>query len=160
MSEKVVKKKKNGRVYCVGDNEACDIEGEKGVTRVFASDNASIVLNEVGQLIYKGTLIGSSSLSDFLNIKDLASSDNILAILNSESTLNVFSKSGSYIKAESWSDIVDVACGDYFVAGLDSHGRVHIDVENDDIKKQVNDWYEIIAIDAGCDYLISVLKFN
>ena len=144
----------NGRVYCVGDNEACDIEGEKGVTKVFASDNASIVLNEVGQLIYKGTLIGSSSLSDFLNIKDLASSDNILAILNSESTLNVFSKSGSYIKAESWSDIVDVACGNDFVAGLDSYGKVHIEIENDDIAEQVTDWSNIIAIDAGKDYLI------
>ena len=144
----------NGRVYCVGDSEACDIAGSKGVTKIFATDNATIALNEIGTLTYSGSFIGSSSLNGFLNIKDIASSDNILAILNNEDTLNVFSKSGSFLKAETWTEIVDVACGNDFVAALDKYGKVYIEIDNDEIVDEVSEWSNIIAIDAGKDYLI------
>lgn len=144
----------NGRVYCAGDVEACDIDGTRNITKVFATDNASIALSEVGTLIYSGQLLGSSYLNDFLNIKDIASSDNILVILNNDSTLNVYSKSGSYLKSETWTEIVDVACGDDFVAGLDEYGKVYIEIDNDEIQEKVSEWSNIIAIDSGKDYLI------
>ena len=144
----------NGRVYCVGDSEACDIAGTRSVTKIFATDNATIALNEIGTLSYSGSLIGSSYLGDFLNIKDIASSENILAILNSEDTLNVYSKSGSYLKSETWTELVDVACGNDFVAALDKYGKVYIEIDNDEISEQVSEWSNIIAIAAGKDYLI------
>lgn len=144
----------NGRVYCVGETEACDIAGTRGVTKIFATDNATIALNEIGTLSYSGNLIGSSYLGDFLNIKDIASSDNILAILNSDETLNVYSKSGTFLKSETWSELVDVACGNDFVAALDKYGKVYIEIDNDEIIEEVSDWSNIIAIDAGKDYLI------
>ena len=144
----------NGRVYCVGDSEACDIAGTRNVTKIFATDNATIALNEIGTLSYSGSLIGSSYLGDFLNVKDIASSDNILAILNSDSTLNVYSKSGSFLKSETWTEIVDVACGNDFVAALDKYGKVYIEIDNDEIIEEVSEWSNIIAIDAGKDYLI------
>lgn len=144
----------NGRVYCVGDSEACDIAGTRSVTKIFATDNATIALNEIGTLSYSGSLIGSSYLGDFLNIKDIASSENILAILNSEDTLNVYSKSGSYLKSETWTELVDVACGNDFVAALDKYGKVYIEIDNDEISERVFEWSNIIAIAAGKDYLI------
>lgn len=153
-SNHVVALDANGRVYCTGNSQACEIEGTRDIVKVFATDNASIVLSDVGTLAYSGSFIGSSYLNDFLNIKDIASSDNILAILNSDKTLNVYSKSGTYIKSETWSDIVDITCGDDFVAGLDEFGKVHIEIENDEITEKVNEWSNIIAIDAGKDYLI------
>ena len=145
----------NGRVYCAGDSEACDIEGTRNVTKVFATNNAAITLSDVGTLTYEGTFIGSSYLKEFLNIKDIASSDNILVILNSDNTLNVYSKSGTYLKSETWTEIVDVACGDDFVAGLDQYGKVNIEIDNDEIREKVNEWSNIIAIDSGKDYLIA-----
>ena len=153
-SNHVVALDANGRVYCVGSDEACEVEGSRDIVKVFATDNASIVLSDVGTLSYSGPFIGSSYLNNLLNIKDIASSDNILAILNSENTLNVYSKSGTFIKSETWSDIVDVTCGDDFVAGLDEYGKVHIEIDNDEIIEKVNEWSNIIAIDAGKDYLI------
>ena len=145
----------NGRVYCAGDDVPCEIEGTRNVKKVFATDNAAIALSEVGTLTIKGTLTGTSYLKDYLNIKDLASSDDILVVLNNDSSINVYSKYGSYIKAESWNDIVDITCGNDFVAGLDAFGKVHIEMENDEIKEKVNEWSNIIAIDAGKDYLIA-----
>ena len=153
-SNHVVGLDSNGRVYCVGDSQACDIAGTKGVKKVFATNNATVCLNEIGTLSYSGTMIGSSYLSDFLNIKDIASSENILAILNSEDTLNVYSKSGSFLKAETWTELVDVACGNDFVAALDKYGKVYIEIDNDEIVEEVSEWSNIIAIDAGKDYLI------
>ena len=144
----------NGRVYCTGNDEACAIEGTRNVTKVFATKNASIALSDVGTLSYSGTFIGSSYLKDFLNIKDIASSDNILVILNKDNTLNVYSKSGTYLKSETWTEIVDVTCGDDFVAGLDAYGKVYIEIENDEIEEKVSEWSNIIAIAAGKDYLI------
>lgn len=145
----------NGRVYCTGNEEACEIAGTRNIKKVFATANASVALSEVGTLTYSGSFIGSSYLKDYLNIKGIASSDNILVILNSENTLNVYSKSGSYLKAETWSNIVDVTCGDDFVAGLDEYGKVYIEIENDEIQEKVSEWSNIIAIDAGKDYLVA-----
>ena len=153
-SNHIVSVDSNGRVYCVGETEACDIAGTRGIKKVFATENASIVMNEEGGLDYTGSFIGSSYLKDYKNILDIASSDNILAILKSDGTLNVYSKTGSYLKAETWSDIVDVACGNDFVAGLDSYGKVFIEIDNDDISDRVNEWSNIKAIGAGKDYLI------
>ena len=108
----------------------------------------------MGALTYSGSFIGSSSLKDYYNIIDIASSDNILVILTSENNLNVFSKSGSYLKAETWNEIVDVTCGNDFVAALDAYGKVYIEIDNDQIIEEVNNWSNIIAIDAGSDYLV------
>ncbi|MBO4920203.1 MAG: helix-turn-helix domain-containing protein [Erysipelotrichaceae bacterium] len=147
----------NGRVHCTGDNSsgACDIEDVKGIKKVYAPSNGSIAMDEDGMLYYSGSFIGSGSLKNYQNIKDVASSDNILAILCQDGTVDVFAKSGNnYLQAESWKEIVDVCCGDSFVAGLDQYGKVHIEIDNDEIISEVEMWSNIIAIDAGSDYLI------
>jgi len=147
----------NGRVRCIGDNDlgACDLNDSRNIKKVFASKNGSILLTNDGSLLYCGSFIGSGSLKNYYNIKDIASSDNILAILCSDNTIDVYTKNSlNYLKAEGWSDIKDVACGDSFVAGLDAYGKVHIEIDNDEILSQVEKWSNIIAIDAGSDYLI------
>lgn len=143
----------NGRTYCVGNEEACEIAGTRNIKKVFASKNASILLDNEGMITYSGNLAGSSVLKDVENIIDIDSSNNILVFLD-KNGVNVFAKTGSYIKAESWSDIVDVTCGDDFVAGLDSYGKVHIEIDDITIKEEVEDWNDIICIDSGSDYLI------
>ena len=147
----------NGRVKCVGDNStgACDVNDMRNISKVFATKNGSIVLNNDGTLSYSGTFIGSSSLKNYYGVKDVASSDGILAILCGDNTIDVYTKNSmNYLQAEGWEEIVDVACGDSFVAGLDRYGKVHIEIDNDEIAKQVEQWSNIIAIDAASDYLI------
>ena len=143
----------NGRTYCVGNDEACEIAGTRNIKKVFASENASILLSNDGSIIYSGSIAGSSVLKDTKNIVDIDSSDNILVFIDDKG-VNVFAKTGSYIKAESWSDIVDIACGNDFVAGLDSYGKVHIEIDDITIKEEVEDWNDIICIASGSDYLI------
>ena len=147
-----------GKVYCVGDNSygQCEIAGTKNIKKIFATANGTICMDNDGNISYCGTFIGSSNIRSYSNILDIASSEDILTILEDDGTLVVFSKDNSnYLLAESWSDIVDVACGNDFVVGLDSFGRVHIEIENETIEKEVNNWSNIIAIDAGNNYLIA-----
>ncbi|MBQ6478432.1 MAG: helix-turn-helix domain-containing protein [Erysipelotrichaceae bacterium] len=147
----------NGRIHCTGDNSsgACDITDARNIKKVYAAANGSIAMDESGTLYYSGSFIGSGSLKNYRNIKDIASSSNILAILCEDGTVDVFTKSGSnYLQAESWKEIVDVSCGDSFVAGLDRYGKVHIEIDNAQIVSEVELWSNIIAIDAGSDYLI------
>ncbi|MBQ2656958.1 MAG: helix-turn-helix domain-containing protein [Erysipelotrichaceae bacterium] len=147
----------NGRVHCTGDNSsgACDITDVKNIKKVYAPSNGSIALDEDGVLYYSGSFIGSGSLKNYKNIKDVASSYNILAVLCEDGTVDVYDKNSSnYLQAESWKEIVDVTCGDSFVAGLDRYGKVHIEIDNDEIISEVEMWSNIIAIDAASDYLI------
>jgi len=147
----------NGRVRCVGEDEygACDLAGVNNIAKVFATATGSIVMDRDGVLQYCGSFIGSSSLKNYYNIRDVASSDVILAILNNDHTIDVYSNNSlNYLEAESWDDIVDVACGDSYVAGLDRYGKVHIEIDNDEIRNEVEKWSNIIAIDGASDYLI------
>ena len=145
----------NGRVSCFGESNACEVAGEKNIKRVFATRNSSIIEDNNGKLSFSGSVIGSSSLKDFTNIITLDSSDEILAILKSDGTISVFTKgSHNFLVAEQWEEIVDVACGNDFVAGLDRYGKVHIEIQNDEIISEIENWSDIIAISAGSDYLV------
>lgn len=147
----------NGRVRCVGDDSfgACDIDDSRNIVKVFATANGSILLDNTGAITYSGNFIGSGSIKNYLNIIDIASSESILAVLNENHKIDVYTKDGdNYLLAESWENIVDVACGDSFVAGLDSFGKVHIEIDNDEISSEIEKWSNIIAIDGASDYLI------
>ena len=147
-----------GKVYCSGDDEQgqCQLDGSRNVSKVYATANGSIIMKEDGKLEYSGSFMGSSSLKDYANARDIASSENTLAILDSEGYVHVYSTASNYFQAENWYDIVDVACGNDFVAGLDSFGKVHIEIENDTIRNEISNWTDIIAIDAASNYLIAL----
>lgn len=145
----------NGKVYCSGDNKACELTGKNNAKRVFATAHGSIIEDGNGVLSSCGNFVGSSKIGLYTNIVTLDSSSTVLAIVNKNNTINVYSSTAdNYFIAESWKDIVDVACGQDFVAGLDCYGKVHIEITNEEIELEVSNWSNIIAIAAGKDYLI------
>ena len=147
----------NGRVRCSGDTSsgACDLSDMRNIKKVFATANGTITVDNDGVVNLAGSFVGSGSMKNYFNIRDVASSEEILAILCEDQTIDVYTKnSQNYLEAESWTDIVDVACGDSFVAGLDRYGKVHIEIDNDEIRRSLENWSNIIAIDAASDYLI------
>ena len=147
----------NGRTKCIADenSQACDLTDTRNIRKVYATDKGSIVMDNNGLLSYAGSFIGSSSLKNYNNVLDIASGNNILAILKNDKSIDVYTNNSlNYLEAESWKDIVDVACGDSYVAGLDEYGKVHIEIDNDSIKAEVEKWSNIIAVDGASDYLI------
>ena len=134
----------NGRVRCTGDlsQGACDFNDVRNIKKVFATAEGTILMDNDGVVFSAGNFIGSGSLKNYFNIRDVASSENILAVLCEDHTIDVYTKNSlNYLEAESWNDIVDVACGDSFVAGLDRYGKVHIEIDNNEIYGVGNNSY-------------------
>lgn len=145
-----------GKAYAFGDNSygQCDVSDFSDIIRVYATSTGSILIRRDGKAMYCGTFLGSSMIKNHDYIMGLDSSENILALIESGNKIYYYSKSLVFNSVSGWKDIVDVACGDDFIAGLDKNGKVYIDVDNDVIKSEVESWENIIAIAAGSDYLI------
>ena len=145
-----------GNVYCTGDNSygQCKLDGISGVAKVYASSKGSVLVSSDGRIDYAGELFGSSMLKNYKGIKDVDFSDQILVILNGDGSAEYYSKGKNYLEVNRWANIVDVACGNDFIAALDSSGKVHISVDNYQIEDEVGKWENIIAIAAGEEYLI------
>lgn len=147
----------NGEVFCTGDTTfgQCQVRGKKTVKRVFATDTGSIILNEDGTLTSSGDFFGKSSLKNHRDIIDIASSDTLLVLLNANGKVEYYSSGRDYKDAPFFENITDIACGSDFIAGLDSDGNVHIDIDNYILAEEVEKWQDIIAIASGSDYLVA-----
>ena len=146
-----------GRPYAVGDNSfgQCDVSSFSDIIRVYATNTGSILIRRDGKAQYCGSFMGSSMLKNHDYIKGLDSSENILALIENDNKVYYYAKSKVFNAVSSWKDIVDVACGDDFIAALDKSGKVYIDVESEVIRNKVAGWENIIAIAAGNDYLVA-----
>lgn len=146
----------DGEVFCTGDNmySQCDVAGTTGVKNVFATSRGSIIVNNDGTLTSSGDFFGRSSLNNHQNIVDIDSSDNILVLLDDEGRVHYYSSGRNYNDVAFFENIVDVACGNDFIAALSNDGHVYIDIDNYLIEEEVADWENIIAIASGSDYLV------
>ena len=146
-----------GKVFAIGDNTngQCDVVDFKNIAKIFATEKGTIVQGKDGKLNYTGTLLGSSQLKNYESVIDIASSDNYLLIANADKSVACISRYGNDIQTNKWSNVVDVACGNNFVAALRSDGTLLISSDDEDIVLNASSWSNIIAISAYGDYLIA-----
>ncbi len=147
----------SGKVFAIGDNTSgqCDVDDFKNVVKIYATEKGSIVEGKDGKLSYTGILLGSSQLKNYESPIDIASSDNYLVIVNSDKSVTCISRYGDDIQTNKWRNVVDVACGNNFVAALRSDGTLLISSDDDDIILNASSWSNIIAISAHGDYLVA-----
>ena len=146
-----------GDVYACGDNSygQCDVGSFRDVEKVFCTAHGTIVMDSDKRLSYAGEFTGSSQIKGFTNVTDIASSNDNLIILDATGAVEYVAKYKNFLNIYKWRDIVNVACGDDFVAALGRDGTVYIDCEDSAMAKTVGEWKNIIAIDAGNNYLIA-----
>ncbi|MBQ3418751.1 MAG: helix-turn-helix domain-containing protein [Erysipelotrichaceae bacterium] len=146
-----------GYVFAIGDNSfgQCEVSSFKNIKKVYATKNATIVLDNEGILSSTGEFIGSSKIQSFANVIDLDASDDNLVVLDENGSVEYIAKNKNFLNIYKWQNVVDVCCGDNFVAALLKDGSVVVDCDDEKITKQVSKWENIIAIDAGNDYLIA-----
>ena len=147
----------NGDVYACGDNSygQCDVGSFRDIEKVFCTAHGTIVMDSDKRLSFAGEFVGSSQIKGFTNIIDLAASNDNLLILDATGAVEYIAKHKNFLNIYKWRDIVNVACGDDFVAALSRDGTVYIDCDDSSMIKTVSEWKDIIAIDAGNDYLIA-----
>ncbi len=146
-----------GKVYAIGDNTngQCDVDDFKNIVKIYATEKGTIVEGKDGKLSFKGTMLGSSQLKNYESPIDIASSDNYLVIANADKSVTCISRYGDDIQTNKWRNVVDVACGNDFVAALRSDGTLLISSDNEDIVLNASSWSNIIAIAAHGDYLVA-----
>ena len=146
-----------GNVYAVGDNTygQCDIEDFSNIKDVYATHNGTILIDKDGKLYNCGEFIGSSQIKNFNNIIDIDTSNDNLVLVTSDNKVDYITKSMNFLDIYKWKDIVNVACGDEFVAALTKDGKVLLDSNDQSMQNEVSEFENIIAIDAGDDYLIA-----
>ncbi len=146
-----------GKVFAIGDNTngQCDVQDYKNIVKIFATNNGTILESDDGKLNYCGIMLGSSQLKNYESPLDIASSDNYLAIVNSDKSVSCISKYGDDLQINRWRNVVDVACGDNFVAALRSDGSVLVSSDDEDIELNASSWSNIIAIAAYDNYLVA-----
>ena len=147
----------DGAVLCTGNDNLgqCRFDGENHVQKIFADDNASFIVRDDGTVETAGSFLGKSKMKNIPSLIDVAISEDISAYLTEDNHVVVYTNTNSFNECNRWNDIIDIAVGDEFIAGLDKDGYVHIDIDNYKIKDEVASWKNILAIAAGSDYLVA-----
>ena len=142
-------------LHCFGNGGLgqCEFDGRRDVNRIFASANASFILNLDGNLEYSGDFIGKSKLKYVNNIIDIEANEYILAYITSDNKVVVHSLFGDFSQVEEWSDIVDIAIGKDFVAALNKDREVLIASDNELTKAQVGTFGKVQALSSGIDFI-------
>lgn len=148
----------NGKVHYVGDNSKgqVDLDDFSNIKSIYCLPLATIGVDEDGEIYYTGSLVGTRTLKKYSNILDVDGNKDNLIILKNDGTCDYTASydNSIYNKVLTWRNIIDVACGKDFFAGLTSDGKVEIASLslNED---EVASWNKILAIDSGEDYLIA-----
>ncbi len=145
-----------GKVYASGDNTygECEVDDFDDITKVFAFKNGTVLLDDNGKLYSVGEFLGLSQIKNYSNILDIDVSNDNLVVLTKENTVDYVAAKKNFLDIYKWRNIVDVACGDEFVAALALDGKVYIDCDDKSMSNEVETWENIIAICAADEYLI------
>lgn len=147
-----------GKVHCIGDNSKgqCDVSEFEKIKNIYAFPYGTVGVSEDAHIYYSGQLLGTKTLKQNPNIKDIDGNDNNLIILKADGTCDYIASfdNSIYFSVLSWKNIIDVTCGDDYFAGLKEDGTIEIASLSLN-ENEVMSWNNIIAIDGGSDYLIA-----
>ena len=115
-----------------------------------------IAIKEDGQIVYSGDFVGKSSIAEVLNIQDMDFNGSSIIYLKEDGTVDYNSNDNFqyYIESLKWEDVIDVAIGKDFLAGLKKDGSVAVASENPFLK-EAEKLKDIKAIDAANNYFIA-----
>lgn len=142
-----------GNVLAIGDNDCgqCAVDDFKNIKKIYCSKKGTIVIDEDGYLSSCGKFIGSSTIKNYTNVIDLDTSNDNFVVLDDNGIESV----KSFFNIKKWNNVIDIACGDDFVAALKNDGTVLIDCEDIKMENEVAKWSNIIAIAAYDNYLVA-----
>lgn len=148
---------KKGNVYAYGNNDKgqCNVDDFKDINKIFATKYGTIAMDENGKLYSCGEFIGQSRLKNYDNILDIDVDDNNLLILMDDGTVECESSNNNFLGIYKWRNVVDVACGNTFVAGLKKDGTVYVESNDKDISNEAKKWENIIAISSSGECLVA-----
>ncbi|MEG0177900.1 MAG: helix-turn-helix domain-containing protein [Bacilli bacterium] len=140
---------KDGKVTCVGDKNACDVESWENIVDVEAGNGFTLGIDSAGNVKVAGAVNSSSTIESQKSVKSIAIGENEIAFLNTSGSVTMVSYSGATTtNTSTLKNITEVAVGNGFVAGLGSDGKVQIVTTKEDLSKAVSEWTGISCIAA------------
>ena len=147
---------KYGKVYCAGDDtyDQCRFEKDSGITQIFASNNASFLVDAEGKLYHSGEVIHEEILAEVDGFIDIEAGNNIITYINTDGTVNYYSLN-DFSEVLNWKDIVDIEIGLNYIAGLDASGKVYVATEDEELKNAEGTFENMLAIAGADSYFVA-----
>lgn len=150
---------KDNTVLCSGSSVACNVGNFKNVSFIHAGNNDSYAISN-GSVLYSGNSNYKSQIESISGVKALhTSSKYLVALTNSNNVKTVALDGSALLNTDKFSNIIQVAAGDSFIAGLNSNGTVSI-VGDEKISNEVSKWTNIKYIAAYDNYIIGINSSN
>ncbi len=143
----------SGQVLFAGDNRfgQLDIEARENIAAVACGGFHTVLLDESGKAYaYGRNEHGECDISHWSDLIQIAAGDYHTVGLKSDGTLLYTGKNAAHKEqAESLENIVKISsCGSYILA-LRADGTATGIGYSDDVAKEIDDWSEVVDIDAG-----------
>ena len=143
---------RNHSVSAIGSNNfgECDTQKWEGIRNIYAGEYGSVGISDK-QVYVSGIVPFAEEIKT--DTKGVYFDNDSLFLINADNTVSCFSPN-NYITSY-WENVIDIAIGENFVAGLRKDGKVYILIDNYLIENEVEQWTGIQAIEAGKDYLVA-----
>lgn len=147
---------KLGNIKTIGDNEygELDILKWKDIRNIKTFKTGTIGIDEKGYLVYAGNIVGRSQFNQYKNCLDYDCNEYMTVVIKNDNTVDYSAYNDHYAGVVGWKDIIDVCCGNDFIAGLRNDGKVLINSLDEELVEEVSKWENIIAIASSDDYII------
>lgn len=152
---------KDGRVLATGKNNLnqCNVENWKEIVQVAACTDYSAALDKNGRVYICGTNeFGVEKAKKWSSVKKIALGNNHILALMGDNTVK-FEGSNEDNQGEevkNWTNIVDIAAGEYHSLALQKDGTVFSSGLNLDGECNVEDWKNIMQIQAAFNISMGV----
>lgn len=147
----------DGVLNCLGDNSfnQCEIDDWYNVNTVIAKNDGTIGITIDNTCFATGDIIDIEKLVDLVDIIDICFSDNILVYLNTNNQVVPLNDYAKKFDFTNWDDVIDIQCGNDYIAGLTEDGHLRIAVDDYKVIEAANKWNNLIAISGSNNYLVA-----
>lgn len=153
--------KRDGTVVATGSNSSgqCDVEKWNNVKYVAANSTSTFGLTNDGKVLVCGSFY-NQNLTNWSDIISISVSANHVVGVHSDGTVSAVGSNdkGQRDGLETKGDVVQVAAGYGFTAGLKNNGKVWVNGCDEHNEHAAMQWTDIVAIGTGMDHILGIKK--
>lgn len=153
--------KRDGTVVAVGSNSSgqCNVDNWENITYVAANATSTFGLTKDGRILVCGTF-QNRYMDNWQNVVSFSVSMNHVVALHSDGTVSAAGSNdkGQQDGLETKRDVVQVAAGYGFTAGLKNNGKVWVNGCDEHNEHAAMQWTDIVAIGTGTDHILGIKK--
>jgi transcriptional regulator with XRE-family HTH domain len=147
----------DGILNCLGDNSfnQCEIGDWYNVNMVVAKNDGTVGITINNTCFATGDILDIEKLVDLDDVMDICFSDNILVYLNIKNQVIPLNDYAKKFDFSNWDDVIDIQCGNDYIAGLTKDGHLRIAVDDYKVIEATNKWNNLVAISGSNNFLVA-----